>query len=283
LKNLKHLLSVAWIAFSAGLAAVTPLGAEEKPKEGWSDIAEFSYVATSGNSNVSTLGFKNFLKRTWEKESFEIKAGAIRSESTITTYVVQPSGDIEEQTATTLAAENYYLNGRFDRKISDRFFWFAGAGWERNRPSGIDSHTSVAAGVGNIWKDTETLKFRTDYSATYHKETDLVEPPGFDGTFGGARLSSTYLQKFGASTTYGNDFIVDENLNKTEDYRGDMTNWVAVAMSAKLALKVSLQWLYRHDPAFTEASDPGNVTPGPDLVQLKKLDSIFTASLVVKF
>ena len=263
-------------AGSAGLAA-------DEPKQGWSDIAEFSYVATSGNSEVNTLGFKNLLRHVRDKNSFEIKAGAIRAESTNRSFVVDPSGEIDEQSTTTLSAENYYLNGRFDRKITDRFFWYTGAGWERNRPAGIDSRTYAAAGVGNIWADSPTNKFRTDYSATYNKEKDLVEAPGFKEKFAGARLSSTYLHKFGANTTYGNDFIFDVNLDKTEDYRGDMTNWVAVAMSEKLALKVSLQWLYRHDPAFTEASDPGNVTPGPDLVQLDTLDSIFTASLVAKF
>ena len=283
-------LAVAVLLF-AGLAAATPLFAEDPPKEGWSDIAEFSYVATAGNSQVKTLGFKNLLKRTWANASFEVRAGAVRSESTTRSWTVQSvAGDIDEESTTTLSAENYYLNGRYDRKITDRFFWFGGAGWERNRPAGVDSRYWGSGGVGNIWYDTDTRKFRTDYSITYTDQTDIVETPDFEYTFMGARFSWNFLQKFGTNTTYGNDFVVDENLNETSDYRGDMTNWVAVTMSQRLALKVSLQFLYDHVPAYAEAIDPGDptipiteFTPGRDLVQLDSLDTIFTVSLVAKF
>ena len=275
--------ALLFIGFTAGI----PVRAQDKPKEGWSDVAEFSYVATAGNSQVKTLGLKNLLKRTWERDSFELKAGAVRSESTTKTWTVLSTGEIDEQSTTTLAAENYYLNGRYDRKITDKFFWFGGAGWERNRPAGVDSRTWGSGGVGNIWADTDTNKFRTDYSLTYTKQKDVVQAPDFEDTFMGARFSWNYLQKFGAVTTYGNDFIIDENLNDTSDFRGDMTNWVAVAMSQRLALKVSLQFLYDHVPAYAEANDPGpppdGYTPGPDLVQLDSLDSIFMVSLVVKF
>jgi len=286
----KILIGLAVLLF-AGLAAATPLFAEDPPKEGWSDIAEFSYVATAGNSQVKTLGFKNLLKRTWANASFEVRAGAVRSESTTRSWTVQSvAGDIDEESTTTLSAENYYLNGRYDRKITDRFYWYAGAGWERNHPSGLDSRYWGAGGVGNIWYDTDTRKFRTDYSITYTDQTDIVETPDFEYTFMGARFSWNFLQKFGTNTTYGNDFVVDENLNETSDYRGDMTNWVAVTMSQRLALKVSLQFLYDHVPAYAEAIDPGDptipiteFTPGRDLVQLDSLDTIFTVSLVAKF
>jgi hypothetical protein len=209
----------------------------------------------------------------------------VRARSTATTWSVnQTTGAIDKESTTTVAAENYYLNGRYDRNITEKLFWYAGAGWERNLPAGIESKYWEAGGLGNIWSDTETVKFRTDYSVTYSQEKDVVEPPDFNGNFLGARFSWVYLHKFGANTTYGNDFTVDENLDKTTDYRGDMTNWVAVTMSQRLALKVSLQWLYRHEPSFTEAPDPGNVSAAnPDLVQLDSLDSIFMASLVMKF
>ena len=45
----------------------------EEPKIGWSDQAELSYVLTAGNSESTTLGFKNELKRTWEAATFSFK------------------------------------------------------------------------------------------------------------------------------------------------------------------------------------------------------------------
>jgi hypothetical protein len=65
-----------------------------------------------------------------------------------------------------------------------------------------------------------------------------------------------------------------------------MVNSVAVAMNRRLALKVSLQWLYDNQPSlqlvdlFNPPFPPG--TPaGRAQVELDELDTIFTASLVV--
>jgi len=251
-------------------------------------MAELAYVATSGNSELSTLGFKNTLTRTWENALLEVKAGGIRSESTTVTHVVSSAGppvDIREDESSDLTGESYFLNGKYSRDITKAFYWFGFGGWERNRFSGIENRTTLAAGVGNIWKDTEALKFRTDYSLTYTDEEDVVEPPSFDGTFAGVRVSSTYQQKFGTVTLFGDDFIFDADVDDSSNWRGEMTNWVSVTMSTHLALKVSLKWLYDHEPAVAAATDPlGLLPPGTvAFFDLDKLDSVFTTSLVVKY
>ena len=279
---------------SAGLPAAAQEAKPEEKKYGWFDSAELGLVLTSGNTETSTFGLKNTLLRVWEKQRFEIKLGGIRVETTDRRLfaVGDSPGDftVEEDNNTETTAENYYLNGRFDRTLSERFFWFAGAGWDRNRFAGIDNRYQVFAGVGNVWVDADRRKWRTDYSFTGTKEEDVVEPPDFDDTFFGVRLSSTFLQKFGDSGTYGNDTIIDENLNDTEDLRVNMTNWVAVNMSDHLALKVSLQWLFDNQPALQTVNlypttDPGGVGPpsGTVLAELDDLDTIFTTALVIKY
>lgn len=278
----------SFVALWLGLAGLEAgVRAEEPAKtDRWRDVAEFSYVATAGNSEVSTLGLKNTLARAWDKSSFEVKAGAVRGETTTRTRAVVPGPVIQESSATELTAENYFFNGRYDRKITDRSFWYAGAGWDRNRPAGIQNRYSGAGGVGNIWIDKDRVKFRTDYALSYTRQENVVEVPGADESFLGLRVSGKYLHKLGANTTYGNDLIVDGNLDETSDYRADMTNWVTVNMSGRLALKVSLQWLYDHEPSFESIADPGDLLPpsGPTAsAQLDDLDSIFTASLVASF
>ena len=70
------------------LAAAPPVRAQDKPAAGggaWSDAAEFSYVATAGNAQSTTLGFKNTLGRKWERSSFELKTGGVRASATTTT------------------------------------------------------------------------------------------------------------------------------------------------------------------------------------------------------
>jgi putative salt-induced outer membrane protein YdiY len=256
----------------------------EEEQSAWSDVAELSWVQTAGNSETSTFGFKNTLTRSWEASKFTLDAGGIRAESTTTTYTATGNPPVFspiEVTETT--AESYHLNGRYDRNITDRFFWYTGAGWDRNRPAGIDNRYMAQGGVGNIWFDSDDMKFRTDYALTYTDQEDVFEQDDIDGSFLGARFSWGYLNKLTESTTYENILVVDANLEETSDYRADMINSVAVAINSHLALKVSLQLLYDNEPAFINVDllpdPPGGTVP----LELDSLDSLFTASLVVNF
>ncbi|HZN02179.1 MAG TPA: DUF481 domain-containing protein [Candidatus Polarisedimenticolia bacterium] len=296
-------MPVRRLALLVLLLVPTAVAAQDKPAEpkklGWKDTAELGYVATSGNSDSSTLGLKNTLTYDWEEARFEMKLGAIRVESG-QGFVALPTatGFRREDSDPELSAESYYLNGRYDHNITERFFWFAGAGWDRNTFAGIENRYAAFGGVGNIWSDSETIKWRTDYAATATKQEDVVEQPDFDDTFLGLRLSSTFLYKWSESGSYGNDTIVDENVDDTDDWRVNMTNWVGVNMSTHLALKVSLQWLYDHQPAFVtadvfsadpdEGGVPVDVNPADGqtdqaAVEADTLDTIFTTALVIKY
>ena len=266
------------------------------PPPKWSDSAELGFVATRGNSQTSTFGLKNSLVYDHDKSRFEVKLGGIRVVTTDKNiFAVGTATDFEGVDGDPrTTAESYYFNGRYDRKITDRFFWFAGAGWDRNEPAGIRNRTTVGAGVGNIWIDVPSRNWRTDYALTETKEDDVVEPPDFNDTYGGARVSSKFTQKFGpqASGTYLNDTAVDEDFSDTSNWRVNMTNSVALNMSTRIALKVSLQWLYDNAPAFTSVALFGarDAQGNPILpaninvpIEAEKLDTIFTTALVIKF
>ena len=280
-------------ALVAAALASAPALAEEV-KTGWFDKAEVSLVATAGNTRTNTFGFRNTLKRVWEKSMFTIDLGGMQARNeTVDRYAVgdETNYDINEIRDNQLVAQNYYLSGRWDQKISDRFFWYAGAGWDRNRFAGIENRYTIAGGVGNIWVDSDKVKFRTDYAVTGTNESPVVPNPGFPESFVGLRFSWAYLHKFGANTTYTDKLILDENLNETSDYRADWTNSLSVSMTSHLALKVSLQWLYRHMPAL-QAVDVYDTPPPPygdgtkvgTVYQpLEKLDNIFNISLVANF
>jgi putative salt-induced outer membrane protein len=297
-------MSDRWTIAALLLAlSAAPLFAQDKPAEpkklGWKDAAELGYVITSGNSDSSTLGLKNTLNYDWEKARFEMKLGAVKAKSTaVPFFATGTATDFTRQdNDPETTAESYYLNGRYDKNITDRFFWFGGAGWDRNTFAGVQNRYTAFGGVGNTWLDTDKTKWRTDYAVTYTKEDDVIEPADFDGSFAGLRLSSNFLHKWSESGSYGNDTIVDDNLEDTSDLRVNMTNWVAVNMSTHLALKVSLQWLYDHQPAlvnadlFTADPDDGGVPVDANLdgvqdqvaVEADTLDSIFTTALVIKY
>jgi putative salt-induced outer membrane protein len=259
----------------AFLCSTASFGAEEKT--GWSDTAEFSYVMTSGNSESSTLGFKNTALRKWTNALFTLNAGGIRVETTTITRDEDTSGMLDITETTEPTAEAYYLNGRYDRNITERLFWYAGAGWDRNTFAGIENRYVVEGGLGNVWFDQEDHKFRTLYGLTFTDQEDVDPDPTVDDSFVGAKFSWSYLNQFGSNTTYENVFALDLNLDETDDWRGNMINSIAVAMSERLALKVSHQILYDNMPSLV------SVGTTPLLVELDDTDTIFTASLVVNF
>lgn len=269
--------------------AAAPAAAEEEEKKlGWSDTAEFSWVATSGNAETETVGFRNTLLGRWEKSAFELKAGGIQASNTKVTKTASGNPNnptVTEQREKERTVENYFLFGKYGRTITERFFWYVNAGWDRNIPAGIRNRYEGGGGVGNIWVDRERMTWRTDYGVTYIDQENVVPyPPGIPSEFAGLRASSTYKQVFGekSNTTYGNDTIADYNLDTTEDWRVNMTNWVQVGMSDVLALKVSLQWLYDNLPSL-EAIPFTPAPPATVDVPAEDLDTIFTTSLVVNF
>jgi len=262
------------------LLSLPALGADDQEK-GWSDTAEVSFVATDGNSESSSLGFKNTAIREWEKSSLTIRAGGIRVETTTITRTAV-DGVVTEDKDTETTAENYYLNGRYDRMIHDRLFWYAGAGWDRNEFAGIENRYVAEGGVGNVWRDTKELKLKTNYGLTYTDQEDVVDDPTVDDSFLGARFSWDYLNKLGANTTFTNVLVLDENLDETSDWRADMLNGLAVAMNEHLALKLGLRLMYDNEPAIDLVD---NVGTGPAQVPypLEELDTILTISLVADF
>jgi len=271
-----------------------PPAPEPAPPEKWFDTADFSFVYTAGNSQTSTLGFKNKLWRKWTSSRFEMNAGGVRQDSTTITYEAFGSSPsdfyVEKNEDSALKAEAYYVNGRYDQDLSEDWYWFAGGGWDRNTFAGIANRYTAFGGVGTIWINEPEIKFRTDYGLTFTKQNDVVVNPDSDDNFFGARFSWLYWHKFTESTIYGNDLVIDENLDETSDFRVDMTNWVSVSINKTLALKVSLQWLYDNRPSLVEVPLFDDTQLGPPFprigtvtTELESLDTIFTASLVVNF
>lgn len=278
----------------AGPALCTPVWAQEAEEAAeeaptWTDEAELSYVATGGNSESSTLAMRNTLTGALGEATVTFEAGALRAETTsISRVAVGTTGGftVQENSLTELTAENYFLRGRYDRPISERLFWFAGAGWDRNEFAGIKNRTYAMGGVGHVWFDDDGGRFQTDYGLTYTDQEDVVVDPTASASFLGYRLGWDYLRNLGATTSYGNVLILDGNADRTSDYRADMTNSLAVSMSERLALKVSLQLLFDNEPSLAALplfSADGAPLEALVLAPLDDLDTVFTAALVIKF
>jgi putative salt-induced outer membrane protein YdiY len=275
---------------TAQLVTVGDARAQEDEKElGWFNTSELSFVLTAGNAQSNTFGLANILERVWPTSALRFGFGGIRSESSITTRTaVGPAAtdfQVTEDKNTQKTAENYYARGRYDYDVSSKMFVYGGAGWDRNEFAGIENRYAFAAGLGNAWFDSDVSRFRTDYAITYTIQDDVVEIPGADDKFVGARISYTYLRALTGTTQFQSDLILDENLEETEDFRGNLVNSIAVAISQALALKTSLSLLYDNQPSLVavprELAD-GTSTGENVNIALDELDSIFTVAVVVK-
>lgn len=287
-----HERAVRWLAptlvtvLSFGHPA--PALAQEETDQGWAFTAEVSGVWTAGNSESNTLGLAGTLRREWARSLIKFEAGAIRTESGTTTRTAVGTVDdfeVVKETVRAKTAENYYLRGKYDYKISERFFALAGVDWLRNTFAGIDSRLLLAVGAGNIWLDGERSRLTTDYAVTYSFQEDVVDNPSLKSDFPGLRLAYDLWWQITASTEFESKLTGDLNLDTTDDVRLDFTNSLPISISSKLAFKPSLQLLWRNDPALkdvdleTPAGEPtGETVPVP----LEKLDSFFTVALVVK-
>jgi hypothetical protein len=274
------------------LVMPAPAWTQEPPapekKLGWQDKAELALVLVAGNSETSTFGFRNLLSRIWTDAELHFEVSGLRTETaTITATPVGTSADdfvLQENSESALTAENYLVRGKYDRALRPRLFAFGTGGWDRNVFAGIENRYNAAGGIGNIWRDTEDFRFRTDYGVSV---THQIPTIGSDVTFAGLRLSADLLRKLTPSTTLTHLTITEENLDDTDDFRLDSLTAVAVTMTERLALQVSLKFLFDNVPSFVEADLLSPITGLPVgilvPVQADKLDTLFNVALVVNF
>lgn len=271
-------------AFFHGRAA----GQDGAAPQGWSATAELTGVWTAGNSTASTFGLNASVRREWARSELKVDGGGIRTEAVRMTRVARgsvESYEIEEETDRERTAESYYARARFDRRLSEAFYTFAGADWLRNTFSGVDSRTLFAAGAGNRWIADERTRFKTDAALTYTLQDDVVNNPFVNSEFAGVRAALDLWKYVSSSAEFASVLVADWNLDNREDVRLDWTSSLPVSINARLALKPSLQLLWRNEPSLIEVplvAPDGSATGELVTTPLEKLDTFFTLALVVK-
>jgi hypothetical protein len=273
-------------ALMATVFAGLTWAADETP--GWYLDAELALVATSGNSESSTLGFGGKLRRLYTNSELTFTGGATQTESSVITRTATGNTtdfSVRENKVTEKTAELYFLRGWYKRDFSARFFGFGGVDWMSNKFAGIDSRTLLALGAGNTWKKSDTTTFETFYSLTYTFQDDVVENPFVKSEFPGLRFGYNYNTTISSSTDFESRLIGDLNLDNTDDLRFDWYNALPVGISDSLLLKPAIQLMWRNEPSLTSVPlvDGGGVPTGDTVTTpLDELDTIFTLALVVK-
>jgi len=301
--------------------------AQDKPKEppklGWSNSTDLSAVLTAGNSATQTWGFTDKLRHVWKDARFEFEVNVVRSDTSDDRFFMVapglefPVGGAPANPPTSLVkpdpkldVANSLVRGSYERNITPRFFWNAGASWDRNDDAGIVNRYIAYAGVGHKWVDYERRRFATSYGISFTDREEKKPDPEKDRRFGGGRLGWDYRERFNAGTVFDNKFEANVNLSDSTDYSVNTTSALSVTVVSHVVLKVSLQWLYEHEPAlesdldviaFVEVLNPDGISGSGDerfrtlssggskLVigsadaRKDRLDTIFKTALVINF
>ena len=321
----RQVMAICLIVWSG--AGLEDVWAQDKPKEppklGWSNSTDLSLVVTAGNSAAQTLGFSDELRHVWKDARFEFEVNVVRSDTSddrffrshpASSFLSAARRPTRRQPLSNLArpwmSAQYLLSGSYERNITPRFFWNAGASWDRNDDAGILNRYIVYAGVGNTWVDSARRRFATSYGISYTDREEEEPDPEKDSRFAGVRLGWDYKEQFNKGTTFDNKFASNVSLADRSDYSIDTTSALTVSVVSHVSLKVSLQWLYENEPALesdldvialVELINPDGIagsgderfrtlsSGGSKLVlgsadaRKDKLDTIVRTALVIKF
>jgi hypothetical protein len=299
----------------------------------WSGDADLSMVVAEGNSTSESLGFESTLRRRSEFSLFRFRLQATQVDSAddrfrqlvpgvrwlpgagpppdAPTTLVKPASENDVERYLVEARLESDVPSGFGRRLPGFFRWHAGVTWDSNRDAGIVGRTIAFAGLGHTWWDFEDLHFRSSYGLSWTERREEKPDPEKEDSFPGWRLDWDFMKKFGRedSTSFEHSWVVNGNFIDSADYSMEMVNALSVAISDRLALRVSLQWLYNNEPAledidvvvqsvivdpdgvpgsgdeFFETVGAGGITATVSEVRERKepLDTVFRTSLVWSF
>jgi putative salt-induced outer membrane protein len=225
--------------------------ADEPPPAGpppvWSGKAEASYVSTTGNTDVQTigLGFEvDYKKDVWDG----LAKGAF----------IQGKTD-GEKTAETIAGE---LRG--GRHLSPRFELFVQGDYFKNEFAGIDRRLSGLGGAAYSVVKTDAQELKLQAGVGYTDESRAV---GGDDAFTNGQAGLLYKVKISSTTDLSEEFGYVDSFEDSSNWRITNTFSVSVAINKLFSLKASYNLMYLNEPV-----------PG-----FGKTDTITTVALVAKF
>lgn len=215
------------------LAAPLMAAEEEAPESPWAGKATLGYLATSGNTDNSSLNSGLEVGYTTGSWRHELIAKAINS---------------TEDNATT--AESYEMALKSERNLSEASFLFGRLNWRNDRFSGYDTQFSQTVGYGRRLIDKEAHKLNAEIGAGA-RQSDLADGTSENETILRGDLKYTWL--LGENSEFRQNFVVESGSANT--YVESVT-----ALSAKLLGNLALVASYTVKnnsdvPPLTEKTD----------------------------
>src|SRR5262245_8454701 len=190
--------------------------------------ADFGYVQTGGNSDVTTVTGGDKLEHRVGPWLFTQEAGAVWGE----TNGVESAG-------------RYSFGLRADRSLNQRLSAYGLASWMRNTFAGIDRQFDE--GLGLTWHAVMPKPNLLDLEAgagLIQRRTTLDR----DENFTAARTGALYAHEFSEKARFEAKGSYVVNLEDSEDTQGDARFSLAAPVAGSLALKLSYDVFYRNRP-----------------------------------
>ena len=217
----------------AALLAPVSLFAQEEAESPWSGKATLGYLATSGNTENSTLNTGvevGFATGQWQHTA---SAGAINaSENEVTT------------------AEAYQLGWKTERNLTDKDFLFGLLDWRKDNFGAFDTQFSQTVGYGRRVIDTDKhhLNFEAGVGARQSEtQAGLTESETI------FRGGAYYKWQFSETAEFRQDLTVESG---SENTYSQSVSAVSAKLLGDLALVASYTIKHNSDvPALTEKTD----------------------------
>lgn len=149
-------MNLRTLVMAATLVAPVSLMAQE-PASPWSGKATLGYLATSGNTETSTMNTGFEVGYTAGKWTHGFNASAVyASENKITT------------------AEAYDAGWKSERKLSDQDFLFGRLNWRKTRFGAFDTQFSQTVGYGRRLVDVDKHKLSAEIGAGLRQSKDQL-------------------------------------------------------------------------------------------------------------
>jgi putative salt-induced outer membrane protein len=231
-KGMKMRTLIVVAALAAPLSSLAQDAKE--PASPWSGKATLGYLATSGNTENSTLNSGFEVGYTVNKWAHLFSAKAVNaSDNNVTT------------------AEAYDAGWKSERKISDHDFLYGRLDWRKDRFGGFDTQFAQTVGYGRRLIDTDKHKLNAEVGAGARQSeaqngTETRETIATGGLY--------YKWLFSESAEFRQDVSVESGSDNT--YLESVTA-VKSTLIGDLALVASYTVKHNTDvPALTEKTDP---------------------------
>lgn len=221
---LPRLRAIALVAVLIG----SPASSQEVDRATYKFTSDFGYVATSGNTDVTTLSIGEAWSRTKHRLTIEQSFGLVRG-----------AQDGVENT------NNLRAGLRSSYRIDQRFALFVGAAFDRNTFAGIDRRFEEQIGVQ--WRPVagakDTLRFEGGASVTQQFAVG-----GAQTNFPAARFAGRWRHLFSPQAYFQQFAEVIPNLRNADDWRLNTESSVIAPISQHIGIKVSYVIRYNNIP-----------------------------------